>query len=73
MYCIFILLLSFLRLFNLLLDDCLHLCKRDRSEIVIVYSNIILCREKHIQPRSILSGIVPAGMHVPEKLPGAIV
>ena len=73
MYCIFILLLSFLRLLNLLLDDCLHLYKRDRSEIVIVYSDIILCRKKHTQSRCILSGIDPSGMHVSEKLPGVIV
>ena len=35
--------------------------------------SIILCRKKHTQPRSILSGIVPSGMHVSKKLPGVIV
>ena len=73
MYCIFILLFSFPWLFNLFPYDCLHLRKWNRCEIVIVYSNIILCREKHTQSRCILSGIVLAGMHVSEKLPGVIV
>ena len=66
MYCIFILLFSFPWLFNLFPYDCLHLRKRDRCEIVVVHSDIILCRKKHTQPRGILSGIVPTGMNVSE-------
>lgn len=73
MYCIFILLFSFLWLLNLFPYDCLHLCKWNRSEIVVVHSDIIFCRKKHTQPRSILSAIVPAGMNVSEKLPCVIV
>lgn len=73
MYCIFILLSSFLWLFNLFLDDCFHLRKRDRCKIIVVHSDIILCRKKHTQPGRILSGIVSACMHVSEKLPCTIV
>ena len=36
---------------------------------IVIYTYIILSREKHFQPRNILSGVIPAGMYMSEKLP----
>lgn len=59
-------------LLHLLPDNLLDLGEGYRGETVVVNPDVVLRRKKHAEARGILADVVLAGMHMPEKLPGAV-
>ena len=55
--------------FNLLLNLGAYLIERQGCEVIVVYTDIKLCREKALKASGVNPGVRWAGMHMTEQLP----